>query len=494
MGQALYRKYRSKSLSEVIGQEHITATLDKAIKSNRISHAYLFTGPRGVGKTSVARIMAHEINGLSYNDESAHMDIIEIDAASNRRIDEIRELREKVYVAPSSARYKVYIIDEVHMLTREAFNALLKTLEEPPAHVVFILATTDAYKLPETIISRTQRFTFKPVEKAKVIDHLKYIAKKENIKISDEALQLLAEHGEGSFRDSISLLDQASNHSKNIGPEEVRTLLGIPSAESIELLINALEKNNTESIMRVLLELFEQGYQAAGIAKQLALKLRSEFSIAKPRLERSHLLSILSKLIEVPASHDPERFLEIILLEHSSLAPTTTPSTQLSPHRSIASIPSYAPEIETNKNQGNKVLPKDDYPKHDSIRSEQINIPKTLTNVSKGSIDLAAWPDVLVALKKKHNTVYSIARMGVPSIGENGNLILAFAFAFHQKRVNEAKNRKMLLDTIHEVTGQDVNLECTFNKELAQQPARSQHEPALNTISNIFGGGELLES
>src|SRR4051794_40922177 len=212
MGQVLYRKYRSKSLSEIIGQEHITQTLKNALDQGRISHAYLFTGPRGVGKTSIARILAREINGLPYTDDSPHIDIIEIDAASNRRIDEIRELRDKVYVAPTSAKYKVYIIDEVHMLTREAFNALLKTLEEPPAHVVFILATTDAHKLPETIVSRTQRFSFRPVEPAKVIEHLKNIAKEEKIKVSQGALELLAQHGEGSFRDSISLLDQASSH------------------------------------------------------------------------------------------------------------------------------------------------------------------------------------------------------------------------------------------------------------------------------------------
>src|SRR5215475_16134213 len=179
MGQALYRKHRPKKLSEVIGQEHITKTLSEALKQGRISHAYLFTGPRGVGKTSIARILAHEINGLPYTDDSTHLDIIEIDAASNRRIDEIRDLRDKVNVAPTSAKYKVYIIDEVHMLTREAFNALLKTLEEPPAHVVFILATTEAHKLPETIISRTQRYSFKPGETTKVIDHLRAIAKQE---------------------------------------------------------------------------------------------------------------------------------------------------------------------------------------------------------------------------------------------------------------------------------------------------------------------------
>src|SRR3990167_544034 len=200
MGQALYRKNRPKSFAEVIGQEQITETLEKAIKDGRISHAYLLAGPRGVGKTSVARILAHEVNKLTYKDESIHLDIIEIDAASNRRIDEIRDIRQKVHIAPTSAKYKVYIIDEVHMLTKEAFNALLKTLEEPPEHCIFILATTEVHKLPETIISRTQRFTFKPVEKDKAIAHLKSIAKKEGIDIEPTALDLLADHGSGRDR------------------------------------------------------------------------------------------------------------------------------------------------------------------------------------------------------------------------------------------------------------------------------------------------------
>src|SRR5665213_2979970 len=270
MGQALYRKYRPKSLSEVVGQEHITQTLEQALKQGRISHAYLFTGPRGVGKNSVARILAHAINDLPYDDDSADLDIIEIDAASNRRIDEIRELRDKVYVAPTSAKYKVYIIDEVHMLTREAFNALLKTLEEPPAHAVFILATTDAHKLPDTIVSRTQRFSFKPVEADKVAPHLIDIARTEKIKVSDEALQMLAEYGEGSFRDSISLLDQAGNQSDKIELSDVQRLLGMPPAEAIEDLLTAtISGAETASLMRAVTALYEQGYQAAAIAKRL---------------------------------------------------------------------------------------------------------------------------------------------------------------------------------------------------------------------------------
>src|SRR6476620_3167321 len=169
MGKALYRKYRSRALKDVVGQEHVTTLLSNAIKSGKTAHAYLFTGPRGVGKTSIARILAHEINELKYDDESVHLDIIEIDAASNNGVEDIRDLRDRVQITPVSAKKKIYIIDEVHMLSKQAFNALLKTLEEPPEHVVFILATTDIDKVPETIISRTQRHTFRRASEAGII-------------------------------------------------------------------------------------------------------------------------------------------------------------------------------------------------------------------------------------------------------------------------------------------------------------------------------------
>src|SRR6266498_1480828 len=192
MGRALYRTYRSKKLAEIVGQEHITTALNHALEKGMISHAYLFTGPRGVGKTSIARILAHEINGLPYEDDSMHLDIIEIDAASNRRIDEIRDLRDKVHIAPTSAKYKVYIIDEVHMLTKEAFNALLKTLEEPPKHAIFILATTEMDRLPETIVSRCQRFDLRRIPTALISQHLAHIARQEKVKIDEAALHAIA--------------------------------------------------------------------------------------------------------------------------------------------------------------------------------------------------------------------------------------------------------------------------------------------------------------
>lgn len=486
MGQALYRKHRPKSLDEVIGQEHITQTLAQAIKNGRISHAYLMTGPRGVGKTSVARILAHEINGLPYADDSSHVDIIEIDAASNRRIDEIRELRDKVYVAPASAKYKVYIIDEVHMLTKEAFNALLKTLEEPPAHVVFILATTDAHKLPETIISRTQRFSFRPVDRAAVVRHLEAIAKREKISVSAEALELLADHGEGSFRDSISLLDQAASYGEKLSVEDVQRLLGIPSTETIHDLLQVVSRGtDTALIMSLLSSLYTQGYQAASIAKQLSKLLRSQLAAGDDWVQSAEGLRLLEQLIEVPASRDPERFLEIILLQARGLAPARPVPVPIQPAAQKAPKPQLKPEADAQQ-----------------VVKATAETPQTHTKASKKpsqQLSEATWPEILSVLKQRHNTLYGVIRMAQPSFANEGKIVLAFGFAFHEKRLKEANNRRLLADIIQELTGQAVTVECLLDKSISSnafKPAKVETipKPDLAAISNIFGGAELLES
>jgi DNA polymerase-3 subunit gamma/tau len=515
MGQALYRRYRSKSLSEVIGQEHITETLDKALQSGRISHAYLFTGPRGVGKTSIARILAHEINGLPYTDDSQHIDIIEIDAASNRRIDEIRELREKVYVAPTSAKYKVYIIDEVHMLTKEAFNALLKTLEEPPAHVVFILATTDAHKLPETIVSRTQHFTFKPIEKSKVVAHLRAIADKEGLNVEDDALELLAQHGEGSFRDSISLLDQASSHGKALTLEHAQTLLGVPSAAGIIALLAALGSSQpTAATMQALLNLYDQGYQAALIAKELSLQLRGQLVEGVLQLPPEQTLQLLGSLLEVPLSTNPERYLEIVLLQslpkQSVSAPPAVVNTEvvvMAPRAAAASVEpveASGEPIVTEKPVVTAVL---------QVAAEQpeaITIAPT-TDIAKPEVEILAgsaevnetiWPELLTALKIKYNTLYGVVRMAQPDFSNPKKLTLGFSFAFHQKRIADPKNRQIIADIVTQITGKKIAIECILDKEAKPlkvevltphlRPVAPKED--LSNISNIFGGAELLES
>ncbi|MDB5181820.1 MAG: polymerase subunit gamma/tau [Candidatus Saccharibacteria bacterium] len=514
MGKALYRKYRSKSLAEIVGQEHITDTLAKALKSGRISHAYLFSGPRGVGKTSIARILAHEINDLPYTDDSSHLDIIEIDAASNRRIDEIRDLRDKVYIAPTSGKYKVYIIDEVHMLTREAFNALLKTLEEPPAHAVFILATTEAHKLPDTIISRTQHYTFKPVERQKVIDHLGSIAKQENITITTDALDLLAAHGQGSFRDSISLLDQASGMEDAIDAPEIRRLLGIAPDSALDELIQAIhEQRPAGMIITITNDLYSQGLQAAAIASQLAEKLRAGLANNTPVLPVDISLRLMRELIEVPSSHNPERLLEIILLGSldNAITPVATPTVRPAPAPKAA--PVVAPSSPVAKaNKPSPIAPPEAPPKIEPVKvAPQTPEPEPVSEPAASPIaapptkeqrafNETVWPEVLNSIKKQYNTLYGVLRMANPIFQED-SIELQFKFAFHQKRLNEVKNRKIIADFIKEATGKDISVNCTYNKDATPAPNAAANvaatpavAPALDSISDIFGGGEVLHS
>jgi DNA polymerase-3 subunit gamma/tau len=533
MGQALYRTYRPQKLADVVGQEHITMALTRALKNGTISHAYLFTGPRGVGKTSIARILAHEINGVPYTDDSMHLDIIEIDAASNRRIDEIRDLRDKVHVAPTSAKYKVYIIDEVHMLTKEAFNALLKTLEEPPAHVVFILATTEAHKLPETIISRTQRFAFKPVDLPQVAGHLRKLATAEKIDISDEALALIAAHGDGSFRDSISLLDQIRNTGDKVTLTDVQATLGIAPKELIETLLAGVAAHDPVTVAQLLLQLQTAGHDSAQVAKQLGGTLRSGLLEGKPALPADQLMQLLAKLIEVPASSNPRAYLEIALLDIALTgadltvsAPAHTPVRAAAPAakaEQAAEAPAkktlseavpatQAVQVEPHPSTFNKPVSK---PAAEEPREEIEAVATSDATVSSDS-----WPAILAAVKAKHNTLYSVIRTARPHF-EAGKVVLEFGFAFHQKRIQETKNKEIIAGIISSVTGQELALKCIVgqgqdpnslpapgapqlppeevvvhtvtNAQPAPAPT-APSTPEVSAISNIFGGAEVLES
>lgn len=286
---ALYRKWRPGTFSELVGQEHISRTLSNAIVSGRIGHAYLFSGPRGTGKTSTAKIFAKALNcekgptpdpcGTCANcqkiNDGTSMDVFEIDAASNRGIDEIRDLRETVKFAPVDGRYKVYIIDEVHMLTTEAFNALLKTLEEPPAHVVFILATTEAHKVPATIQSRCQRYDFKRITVEEIVERLRLVTKEMEIAAEDEALHMIAVQADGGMRDALSILDQCAALSEaEVTAERVQQLLGLVGREWVQKLTDSLARKDAAAVLAAVDELLRDGKDLKQLLAELAMHLR----------------------------------------------------------------------------------------------------------------------------------------------------------------------------------------------------------------------------
>lgn len=494
MDQALYRKYRPKSLTQVIGQEPITKTLASAIETGKISHAYLFTGPRGVGKTTVARILAHEVNQLPYSDESIHLDIIEIDGASNRRIEEVRDLREKVHTAPSSAKYKVYIIDEVHMLTREAFNALLKTLEEPPAHCIFILATTEVHKLPETIISRTQHFTFRPIDDRKTVDHLKELSKKEKINIEPEALELLAEFGNGSFRDSINLLDQLSSGEKTITPDAVSELAGLPPKELTKELLESINHARVEPALNVLQSLQNQGIAPANIASALSKQLRS-ILLSADKSDKGWIPSLLKNLLQVSASKQPQDVLDIMILEAASRTTILNTQTKSEEIKKITPV-----KKDDFFNDTNTLAPKQ--PKTVAVEATNTEpAKKSRKHGSDAIFDLSRWDELLQLIKQQAGPLYTALRLAKP-VFEDDVLNLYFEFALHQKKVSDSKNIALIEESIKKLSGTSVVIRPVIDKtekKPAIEPVRddstqTNNDENLKTISNIFGQTEMLES
>ena len=317
MTKALYRKYRPLKLADVVGQDDTIRQLQTQLTNQKISHGYLFVGARGCGKTSVARIFAHEINHFDYQLEDNYVDIIEIDAAVFTMVENIRELRDKAMLAPTTGKYKVYIIDEIHMLSKNAFNALLKILEEPPEHIVFIFATTNPEKIPATILSRVQIFHFKLADKSIMQPFLEGICQKEGINIEKDALSLLIEQGGGSFRDSLSILDQLSNlhadKSTLITTEEVSSALGVPKQVLIEELLVNYEQENIDQIRSLVEELINQGNKAEGIATSLIKAI-----VQNPTAKNLHLIE---KLYAVNGEFASAKLIVALILDHFKAAP-----------------------------------------------------------------------------------------------------------------------------------------------------------------------------
>ena len=321
---ALYRQWRPQNFDTLVGQQPVKQALSNALNSGRIAHAYLFAGPRGTGKTSTARILAKALNcehgptaspcGECDNcrriAEGSSMDVFEIDAASNRGIDEIKALRDQLAFTPVDCRYKVYIIDEVHMLTTEAFNALLKTLEEPPSHVIFILATTDPHKIPATIHSRCQCFDFRRVTVEEIVQHLAMVAKGSGLEADEEALRLIAIQSEGGMRDALSLLDQCGVMAKSISVATVREVLGIVGREALRQMVAAIGKQDVPQALAQLNGLLEQGKDVRQIIQELVEYLRALLLFkAVPQYNEVYLTDTAERLTELAALYSTDRIM-----------------------------------------------------------------------------------------------------------------------------------------------------------------------------------------
>ena len=341
--QVLARKYRPQTFSDVIGQEHVTRTLKNAIEQQRIAHGYIFSGHRGIGKTTVARILAMALNCRSAETPVAEpcgkcdscleiragnsVDVIEIDAATNRGIDEIRELRDAARYRPARDRYKIYILDEAHQITDAAFNALLKTLEEPPAHVVFMMATTQPEDIPQTIRSRCQNFSFHAVRFEEIVNQLRAIAKQENIKADEDSLALLAEAGDGSMRDALSIMDQAiACCGTTLTPETIRGLVGAVPSEALENMMTTVAQGSSQEMLRIVDKLVSEGQNPTHLARQLVRFLRNVL-VAKVAGSDSPLLQVSSdersraaRIAGMFSEEDLTRFLQIMLRAHNDIS------------------------------------------------------------------------------------------------------------------------------------------------------------------------------
>ena len=475
---ALYRKYRPTSLDQVVGQPQVTEVLAAAAKNNSFAHAYLFTGQRGTGKTTVARILAHMVNGLDYNDNinSDNIDIIEIDAASNNGVDDVREIRDSVQLAPMNCSHKVYIIDEFHMLSKPAFNALLKTIEEPPEYVVFILATTELQKVPATILSRVQRFHFKPLPAELLAGHLRTIADAEKISVDNDALLLIAQAGGGSVRDSITLLDQLSSN-PHITTELVNDVLGLVSNQQINQLIDNVIAGDYVPIVSAVKNITADGTSADALAQQLIARLETRaieqqqpslYALIDSLLDVAKSTLPMAKLLAALICYNPKN-VQIQATAQSMTPPArpstpkpatgmtaTTATTPIATTTSPASVDDADNSVETAPD----ITPTrtDADTKHTaSVEASVSSSSNADSGAASGdanqSIADLVWADVLQQLadQDRPSTLSLLQQCDYRYSPDNNTLTLYFGKAFHRKQAKAQTFNDTLLTTLDEL-------------------------------------------
>ncbi len=527
--QVFYRKWRPQTLAEVVGQEPITKTLANALATGRVAHAYLFCGPRGTGKTSTGRILAKALNCLTNGkgepcntcdmcqafNEGRALDLVEIDGASNRGIDEIRDLREKINFAPNLARYKVYIIDEVHMLTEPAFNALLKTLEEPPPHAIFILATTEVHKVPLTILSRCQRFDFRRLPQSAVVNKLKDICDHEGIKVEAQALALIAKAATGSLRDAENLLEQLVLYrGSDISLEQAQSELGISGDMRISQLAGHILKKDVASGLAVINNVAVDGVDLRQFTRGLVDYLRDILLVKSGAGETSDFpadtikaikqlisnvsLGELSKVIrlfaQVDFRADPQSTLPLELaLVDSSLAAAEKPKKAL-PEKTA----DIEPAIST-------VQPR----KTESAKEPGAVVPPVAAELPPIKVSAATRqppPQNIEQIRQRWNDFINACR-GVGSSGnldallrkaceaislEGDTLVLGFYHEFHRSKIEDQKYRHLVEDKLHDVFGVPYHVRCVLTpKDKEAKPQQQAHNPVVNAALEM--GARIIE-
>jgi len=519
---ALYRAFRPQRFLEVVGQEHISKTLKNALIHNRVAHAYLFCGSRGTGKTSSAKILAKAVNCLNLTlgepcnectnclaiNAGNFLDVLEIDAASNRGIDEIRDIRDKVKFAPSQGKSKVYIIDEVHMLTSEAFNALLKTLEEPPSHVLFILATTEPQKIPLTILSRCQRFDYRKISTNEIKEHLISISSQEGISVSDSALNTIARKAAGGMRDAISVLDQCIAFAGNtIDSEDVEKVLGTLGEEQILKISDAIVKGDAGTVIFLLNEYLQSGKDIKQVTRDLIeffrqimlIKLSSsgEIITISPEIlslvkEQAENLSIpfLGKLVlklnqierEMRWTSQPQILLEAGLVE-VIFQDNTFEGAEKKP------ILTQEKGTKSSIKSPKKLQIREEEPKKEKEKAaEMINVkagkPASFIDIKR------RWPDILEKVKQIKITTHAFLVAGEPTgIDDKGSLILSFKenHKFHKDKINQTENRQLIEKALNELLGINIKITCILDgKDSAG--LNSQESSAFDKALEVFGG------
>ena len=456
---SLYRKYRPQSFKDLVNQEHIKTTLLNSLKRNHLSQAYLFAGPRGTGKTTAARLLAKALNCSSRNPEPCNrclsckeqnklssLDLIEIDAASNRGIDEIRELRERIKLAPAFSAYKIFIIDEVHMLTPEAFNALLKTLEEPPAHIVFILATTEPHKIPATVLSRCQRFDFLPLTILDMVLRLKKISKAEAIKFDEDGLRMIAAAANGGMRDAISILDQLSSSGRKISINLVQETLGVVPERATLKIFESLIKKDLDLGIEALFKIKEKGYNLIFfrrslldfLGKILVYKMSGE----EKGLKENFSSEICQKIISLTAEIEIKELIKIIkVIARDSLIEKDA-------------LPSLGLEIALVELSECHSVPD----------TESIN---KIDSRLRGNDNLdfeTLWQNFLKEIKPYNHSLAGIMRSARVLGAKNNQIIIEVDYDFHREKIKNKNNLFKIEETIEKVFQKKYKLVCQVGK------------------------------